>query len=262
MATPTITDKDIFASPNTSLIRSEATVCYFDAPEGCPIVAIGRACGLRASSKSGVITALILGLIRSIRAMAASSNLSWVSSRRPTRSACALASIVDSSSRFSPMLFRFARRRSILWCPKLSRRLKIPLRSRLRLSAQLIEQRLGVFQIRGIEPLGELVVNLGEHRARLFAAIGVAQQSGKVSRTLHRRGVVSVRGTLGAKVCATFVAEACTFSIVSSAFRAAHGGYPGHPLARKTVQTKRASARIAKTYLTGRAANADRPYPG
>ena len=34
---------------------------------------------------------------------------------------------------------------------------------------QLVEQCLGVFQVRGVEALGEPAVNLGEHCARLFA---------------------------------------------------------------------------------------------
>jgi hypothetical protein len=35
---------------------------------------------------------------------------------------------------------------------------------------QLVEQRLGVLQIGGVEAFGEPVVNFGEHRARFFAA--------------------------------------------------------------------------------------------
>ena len=37
------------------------------------------------------------------------------------------------------------------------------------LSAQLVEQRLGVFQVGGVEAFGEPVVDFGEHRARLVA---------------------------------------------------------------------------------------------
>ena len=45
------------------------------------------------------------------------------------------------------------------------------------LIVQLIDQDLCVLQIGGIEAFGEPVVDFGEHRARLIAAIGVAQQS-------------------------------------------------------------------------------------
>jgi len=42
------------------------------------------------------------------------------------------------------------------------------------LYAQLLEQRLGVLQVGGVELLREPVVDFSEHRARLVAAIGVA----------------------------------------------------------------------------------------
>ena len=45
------------------------------------------------------------------------------------------------------------------------------------LSAQLVEQRLGLFQVGGVESLGEPVVDFREHHARFVAAIVVAQQS-------------------------------------------------------------------------------------
>src|SRR5215467_3709523 len=41
---------------------------------------------------------------------------------------------------------------------------------------QLIQQSLGVLQVGSVEALGEPVVDFGELRARLIAAIGVAQQ--------------------------------------------------------------------------------------
>ena len=43
--------------------------------------------------------------------------------------------------------------------------------------AHLIEQRLRVLQVGGVEALGEPVVDIGEHRARLVAAVSVAQQA-------------------------------------------------------------------------------------
>src|SRR5262245_42816111 len=50
------------------------------------------------------------------------------------------------------------------------------------LVAQLVEQRRRILQIGGVEAFGEPVVDLGEHRACLIAAAGVAQQSGKADR--------------------------------------------------------------------------------
>src|SRR6516225_6240762 len=41
-----------------------------------------------------------------------------------------------------------------------------------RLYAQLIEQRLGIFQIGGIEALSQPVVDFTEHHARLVATVG------------------------------------------------------------------------------------------
>jgi hypothetical protein len=43
------------------------------------------------------------------------------------------------------------------------------------LLVQLIEQRPGVLQVGGVEALGEPVVDLREHRARLITTTGVAQ---------------------------------------------------------------------------------------
>src|ERR1022692_3125553 len=45
------------------------------------------------------------------------------------------------------------------------------------LGTQLVEQRLGVLEIGSVEALGEPVVDVCEHRARLVATIGVAHQS-------------------------------------------------------------------------------------
>jgi hypothetical protein len=39
------------------------------------------------------------------------------------------------------------------------------------LTAQFIQQRLGVFQVASIEALGEPAVDFGEHRARLVATV-------------------------------------------------------------------------------------------
>src|SRR5215472_1237069 len=63
-----------------------------------------------------------------------------------------------------------------------------PRDSRLRTSrtsssgAELVQQRLGVLQIGGLEALGEPVVDLGDHRARLVAAIGVAHEPRETGR--------------------------------------------------------------------------------
>jgi hypothetical protein len=46
----------------------------------------------------------------------------------------------------------------------------------MRLLAQLIEQRLGVFQIGGVEALGEPAVDFGEHRARFVAFAFLVEQ--------------------------------------------------------------------------------------
>ena len=53
----------------------------------------------------------------------------------------------------------------------------------MRLSAQFVEQGLRVFEVGGIEALGEPTVDLDEHRARLVANFGVAEQP----RQAHRR---------------------------------------------------------------------------
>jgi hypothetical protein len=47
------------------------------------------------------------------------------------------------------------------------------------LAIQFVEQRLGVLQVGGVEALGEPVVDFGEHRERLVAAAGVAEQPGE-----------------------------------------------------------------------------------
>jgi hypothetical protein len=45
------------------------------------------------------------------------------------------------------------------------------------LSTQLVEQRLGILQIGGVEALGEPVVDLGEHPARFVASALLLPQS-------------------------------------------------------------------------------------
>jgi len=47
------------------------------------------------------------------------------------------------------------------------------------LPRQLVEQSLGVLQVCCVEPLGEPVVDLGEHRTCLVAAIRATQQAGE-----------------------------------------------------------------------------------
>src|SRR6516164_9633443 len=46
----------------------------------------------------------------------------------------------------------------------------------LGLAGQFVQQRLGVFKVRGVEAFGEPVVDFGEHRARLVATAGITQQ--------------------------------------------------------------------------------------
>src|SRR5271167_4217988 len=53
------------------------------------------------------------------------------------------------------------------------------------LCSQLVEQCLGVFQIRGIEALGEPVVDLREHRARLVAKALRRKPSREANRRLQ-----------------------------------------------------------------------------
>src|SRR5215472_5178426 len=48
--------------------------------------------------------------------------------------------------------------------------------------AQLLEQRLGVLQVGGVEALGEPVVDVGEHLAPLVAAIRITQQPAEAGR--------------------------------------------------------------------------------
>src|SRR5215469_12582970 len=56
------------------------------------------------------------------------------------------------------------------------------------LMGQLVEQRLGVLQVRSVEALGEPVVDCGKHRARLVAAIGITQQARKAHRSAQLPG--------------------------------------------------------------------------
>jgi hypothetical protein len=56
-----------------------------------------------------------------------------------------------------------------------------PLRGNRRLS-QFVEQRLGLFEIGGIEPLGKPAVDWGEQRHRLFAPALLAAQAGEARR--------------------------------------------------------------------------------
>jgi hypothetical protein len=48
---------------------------------------------------------------------------------------------------------------------------------------QLIEERLGVLQIRGVETFGKPVVDVGEHRVRLVNATLFRKQSGQAQRS-------------------------------------------------------------------------------
>jgi hypothetical protein len=61
--------------------------------------------------------------------------------------------------------------------------LSVPHLEQRMLIAQLVQQRLGVFQIRGIETFGKPVVDLWEHCACMIAAVGISQQP----REAHRR---------------------------------------------------------------------------
>jgi hypothetical protein len=51
------------------------------------------------------------------------------------------------------------------------------------LCAQFVEKHLSVFEVRGVEALGEPAVDIGEHRARFVAAALLRQQA----RETHRR---------------------------------------------------------------------------
>src|SRR5215472_7123212 len=131
-------------------------------PRNGPLGKSGETAAFRASSNSGVITALSVGLSRSMRAIAASTNSRGVSSRRRTSSACAVASIVESSSMFSPMLFAPCP----TWVdsagvPKSRTAFRQHLAERLRLPAQLVEQHLGVLEVGGVEALGKPLVDVG-----------------------------------------------------------------------------------------------------
>ena len=55
----------------------------------------------------------------------------------------------------------------------------------LRSNAQLVEQRPGVFQVGGVEALGEPAVDLGERRARLVATALLRQQTGETRRRVQ-----------------------------------------------------------------------------
>lgn len=44
---------------------------------------------------------------------------------------------------------------------------------------QFVEQSLRFFQVFGVEPLSELAIDLGEHRSRLVATAGIAEQAGE-----------------------------------------------------------------------------------
>src|SRR2546430_6741374 len=50
------------------------------------------------------------------------------------------------------------------------------------LIAHLDEQRLGILQVGGVEALGEPTIDVGEHRARLAAAILFGEQLAEASR--------------------------------------------------------------------------------
>src|SRR5215469_11128594 len=70
--------------------------------------------------------------------------------------------------------------------------------------SQLLQQRLGVLQIGGVEALGEPVVDLGEHRTRIVKAIRIAQQSRKArcrAQFKHLRAHVARQSDSFAKVC-------------------------------------------------------------
>jgi hypothetical protein len=62
---------------------------------------------------------------------------------------------------------------SLVW-----RQLSISL-TMVRLRVEFLQQRLGVFQVGGVEALGEPVVGVGERRARLLAAAFLGEQSGE-----------------------------------------------------------------------------------
>src|SRR5271156_3721560 len=69
-----------------------------------------------------------------------------------------------------------------------------PLAQRI-LMSQLVEQRLGVFQVGGVEAFGEPVVDVGEHRARLISLALVCEQSREARRRaqLQRLGALLSR---------------------------------------------------------------------
>src|SRR5271155_4828991 len=50
-------------------------------------------------------------------------------------------------------------------------------------AAQLVEQRLGVLQVGGVEAFGEPVVDVGEHRARLVALALLREQPREARRS-------------------------------------------------------------------------------
>ena len=61
--------------------------------------------------------------------------------------------------------------------------------------AQFVEQRLGVFQVRRVEALGEPVVDLGEHCASLVVATLLGEHPGKADgrAQLPPPGLLSAR---------------------------------------------------------------------
>jgi hypothetical protein len=57
------------------------------------------------------------------------------------------------------------------------------------LGTQLLEQRSSVLKVGRVEALGKPIVDFGEPRARLVAAIGVAQQSSETGRRAQLPGL-------------------------------------------------------------------------
>ena len=57
--------------------------------------------------------------------------------------------------------------------------------SALTVKGEFVEQRFSVLQVGRVEALSERVVDFREHRARLVAAIGIAEQSSEPSNGLQ-----------------------------------------------------------------------------
>jgi len=57
------------------------------------------------------------------------------------------------------------------------------------LPVQLVEQRLGVLQVGGVETFGEPVVNVGEHRARLVSTTLTVEQPREARRRAQFEGL-------------------------------------------------------------------------